>query len=266
MRKTILVLGSVMAVLMFAMVGAGVALSDTVLSTSSPTTEGDCKNGGYAKYGFKNQGQCIKAVNHATPADTTAPDVSITSGPGDTEDHTVEFTFESSDPTATFECALEPTGGVVPEGFGPCPAYYSSLPAGDYVFKVRATDPAGNVSAVASRSFTVPDTSVSVNITNAPTSQNNEPYPLIERNDYSFEFDTTGPVVSVTCTLSERTAIGDPTPANDTFKVVEQDTNCQSPKTYTDLPDGVYKFEVLARNSQGNGGGHIVGFTVDITP
>ena len=63
MRRTILVFGAVTAVLMFAMVGAGVALADTVFSTSSPTTKEDCKNRGYAKYGFKNQGQCIKAVN-----------------------------------------------------------------------------------------------------------------------------------------------------------------------------------------------------------
>jgi hypothetical protein len=37
-----------------------------VFSTSasdSPTTKEDCKKGGYAKYGFENQGQCIKAVN-----------------------------------------------------------------------------------------------------------------------------------------------------------------------------------------------------------
>jgi hypothetical protein len=55
MRKTILVLGAMMAVLMFAVVGAGAALADTVFSTSdSPTTKEDCKNGGYAKYGFKN--------------------------------------------------------------------------------------------------------------------------------------------------------------------------------------------------------------------
>jgi hypothetical protein len=35
-------------------------------TTTAPTTKEDCKNGGYAKYGFKNQGQCIKAVNHAS--------------------------------------------------------------------------------------------------------------------------------------------------------------------------------------------------------
>jgi hypothetical protein len=29
-----------------------------------PTSKDDCKNGGWMAFGFKNQGQCIKAVNH----------------------------------------------------------------------------------------------------------------------------------------------------------------------------------------------------------
>ena len=31
---------------------------------TGPTSKEDCKNGGYVAYGFKNQGECIKAVNH----------------------------------------------------------------------------------------------------------------------------------------------------------------------------------------------------------
>jgi uncharacterized repeat protein (TIGR01451 family) len=30
-----------------------------------PETKADCKSGGYKEFGFKNQGQCIKYVNHA---------------------------------------------------------------------------------------------------------------------------------------------------------------------------------------------------------
>lgn len=29
-----------------------------------PTSKNDCKNGGYARFGFENQGQCIAFVNH----------------------------------------------------------------------------------------------------------------------------------------------------------------------------------------------------------
>jgi hypothetical protein len=53
MRRIVLLLASMALTVIF---GSGVALAD------SPTTKEDCKKGGYAKYGFKNQGQCIEAV------------------------------------------------------------------------------------------------------------------------------------------------------------------------------------------------------------
>src|SRR5215208_5121262 len=66
MRRIILLLASIALAVVF---GSGVALAD------SPTTKEDCKNGGYAKYGFKNQGQCIKAVSTAPPPDADNDDV-----------------------------------------------------------------------------------------------------------------------------------------------------------------------------------------------
>jgi Thrombospondin type 3 repeat len=60
MRRIVLLLASMAVTVVF---GGGVVLAD------SPTTKEDCKNGGYAKYGFKNQGQCIKAVSTAPPPD-----------------------------------------------------------------------------------------------------------------------------------------------------------------------------------------------------
>ena len=38
----------------------------TLPGPTGPTSKDDCKNGGYESFGFKNQGQCIKAVNHAS--------------------------------------------------------------------------------------------------------------------------------------------------------------------------------------------------------
>jgi hypothetical protein len=32
-----------------------------------PTTKAQCMDGGYAQYGFKNQGQCIDCVVHESP-------------------------------------------------------------------------------------------------------------------------------------------------------------------------------------------------------
>jgi hypothetical protein len=41
------------------------AIFAVYVTPPGPTSEADCKKGGYKQFGFKNQGQCIKAVNHA---------------------------------------------------------------------------------------------------------------------------------------------------------------------------------------------------------
>src|SRR5829696_6927783 len=64
MKRIVLLLASMALAVIF---GSGVALAD------SPTTKEDCKKGGYAKYGFKNQGQCTEAVKLPPPA-PLAPD------------------------------------------------------------------------------------------------------------------------------------------------------------------------------------------------
>ena len=54
MRRTILLFSTMIIALLLA---GGVALAD------SPTSKEDCKKGGSGKdLGYKNQGQCIKAV------------------------------------------------------------------------------------------------------------------------------------------------------------------------------------------------------------
>jgi len=176
MRTTILVLGALMAVLMFAMVGAGAALADTVFSTSdSPTTKEDCKNGGYAKYGFKNQGECIKAVKQATPADTTAPVVTFTQGPAhqlETQEDAFTFAWEANEPITSL-CSLSykspeviANGGspVYLENNIPCqsPKALSNLEEGEYHFLVRGTDQAGN-EGFADRTWRVDKTAPTVN-------------------------------------------------------------------------------------------------------
>ena len=91
--------------------------------------------------------------------DTTAPTVSIDSGPsGLTNDPTPTFTF-SSEPGASFECSID-TGTA---SFGPCSGNGSHTPGsplsdGPYTFRVRATDAATN-SAIATQPFTV-DTAI----------------------------------------------------------------------------------------------------------
>jgi hypothetical protein len=155
MRRTVLLLASIALAVIFV---SGVALAD------SPTTKEDCKNGGYAKYGFKNQGECIKAVNHATPADTTPPEISVTGPEGTTTtppDTLLVYTLTTNEPV-TWECSLtftpiEPTPPreTVPAGgSGPCNDgtfewyLFNVSYDGTYVFTFKATDAAGNTSTV----------------------------------------------------------------------------------------------------------------------
>ncbi len=88
------------------------------------------------------------------------PQTTIDSGPvGGTNDPTPTFTFSSSEAGSSFECRLD-SGS-----FAPCssPRTTAHLADGSHTFRVRATDPAGNVDPTpASRSFTVKTAAVSV--------------------------------------------------------------------------------------------------------
>ena len=88
-----------------------------------------------------------------TPADTTPPETSITSGPAaSTTETSADFSFTSSERESSYGCKFD--GG----SWGSCnpPKGYSSLSVGDHTFAVRATDAAGNVDPTpASDSWTV---------------------------------------------------------------------------------------------------------------
>ena len=95
----------------------------------------------------------------ATPAtrsftvDTSAPDTTITSGPGaTTTDHTPSFAFTATEAGATYQCKID--GGAFTSCISPLTT--SALPDGAHTFQVRATDALGNVDATpASYAFTV---------------------------------------------------------------------------------------------------------------
>jgi hypothetical protein len=76
-----------------------------------------------------------------TPADTTAPDTAITSGPAATTTSTsATFEFSASEAGSSFVCALD-TGA-----FGACasPVNLTGLALGQHTFSVSAKDAAGN--------------------------------------------------------------------------------------------------------------------------
>ena len=87
------------------------------------------------------------------PADTTAPNTTITSGPtGTTTDNTPTFAFTSSESGSTFQCRLDSGAWAACTS----PWTTNALTDGMHGIAVRATDPAGNTDATpATQSFTV---------------------------------------------------------------------------------------------------------------
>lgn len=134
----------------------------------------------------------------ATPAtrnwtvDTGAPTTTVTGKPAaDSPSTTPTFTFESDDPTATFECRID--GGT----WAPCtsPSTLPSLADGTHTFEIRATDPAGNVEATPySYEWTV-DSSV-------PAAPKLKQSPAANSASSNFVFDTE-PGATVECQIDD---------------------------------------------------------------
>jgi hypothetical protein len=97
-------------------------------------------------------GNTGEAASHEWTVDVTKPVVTITAGPtGSTTLKAATFGFSSNKAGSTFLCALD--AGA----FAACtsPRAISGLAAGAHTFRVQAKDAAGNVSAIATRSWTV---------------------------------------------------------------------------------------------------------------
>jgi hypothetical protein len=181
------------------------------------------------------------------PADTTAPDTTITSGPsGTTNDSTPTFAFTATEANSVFECRVD--SGSWADCTSPWTT--SSLTDGAHTVSVRATDVAGNTDASpATRSFTVdtappPDTTApDTTITSGPNGSTNDSTP-------TFAF-----------TSSE---------ANSVFECRVDSgawANCTSPWTTSTLADGAHSVSVRATDVAGNTDASPAtrSFTVDTT-
>ncbi len=117
----------------------------------------------------------IRDGDDGTPtADTTAPEVEITSSPDNpTEETSASFSFEANEPVRTFECRLD--GGSFEECVSPANAA-GPLDPGGHTFAVRAIDLAGNVGEPATAEWTIePGEGPSVAITDGPDELTNQP-------------------------------------------------------------------------------------------
>jgi len=262
MRRIVLLLASIALAVIF---GSGGALAD------SPTTKEDCKNGGYAKYGFKNQGQCIKAVNHATPADTTAPGTTIdnidTSNLG--TDRSVVTRFSSSEANSTFECKLVPLNELGEEIaipiWEPCtsPKTFEDLGWYSYRFYVRATDAAGNVDQTpAAQVFDAKVDTVNpdASITSGPADGE-----TVTTDDVSFGWDASDRNLNwVGVELQKHVQGGDQNIVPDhgsqwVYGIGPTD----DPVNFSNLEDGTYTFTLIAEDMAVNQARVVRTFTVD---
>ena len=160
----------------------------------------------------------------------TGPETKVTSGPEEVSTSSdATFTFESTDPSATFGCSLD-------DGeFTDCasPKTYSNLSEGSHTFRVRAVDASGNPDPTpVTRTWRV-DTPSETTLTSGPEG-------VSRSSDATFTFESTDPNATFECLLDE-----------------EWFTGCASPKTYSKLFEGSHTFQV--RDVDANG-------SVDLTP
>jgi hypothetical protein len=174
----------------------------------------------------------VRAVPDGPPAradftvDTIQPDTSIDSGPtGPTA--VPAFTFSSRDPAASFECRRHRPGETPPE-FAPCSsgAALSWVGDGEWIFEVRAVDPAGNRDTPESQVFTVDTIPPETTITGGPDDTT--------AATAVFLFSAPG-AASFLCRLDGAAWQA-----------------CGSPLTYPALSLGPHQFEVMAVDAAGN--------------
>jgi len=176
------------------------------------------------------------------PPDTTPPATIITAMPDTvTTDDTPTLEFRADEDDVTFECSLS-TGA---DDYRPCasPHTYAQQDQGDYTFRVRATDPAGNTGEPVTVRFTI-DTGPTVSLDSAPADPTNDSTP-------TFGFVVSEPDTTVECSLTADEPEYQP---------------CTSPISYPVQPDGEVTFRVRATDQSGDTGPPtIYTFTIDAT-
>jgi hypothetical protein len=164
----------------------------------------------------------------AWTVDAVGPPVTITQTPGDPSNATTpQFSFTSTDPTATFECQVD---GVV--AFAACTSPFTSpaLTDGNKTFRVRATDPFANVGTPATFLWLVDTVAPTVSFSAVPAALSNDDTP-------SATFSTTDNPVTIEC----RVDMGN-------FAA------CTSPFTAAATADGLHTITVRATDLAGNPG------------
>jgi len=178
--------------------------------------------------------------------DVLSPDLSVTANPsGAVVTSTLtNFTFATSDPTASFRCRVD-TAAV----FTACASGSYGFPDGPHTFRVIAVDPSGHTSFEYSRAFTVDTIAPVVSITAGPANGS-------VQGSTTATFQYSAPeTVQFFCSL-------DGAPA----------TSCGGPgitaasRGFPGLSNGVHTFAVYATDSRLTGPTVVRAWTVDTVP
>ncbi len=167
----------------------------------------------------------LDAESWTWTVDTTAPDTSITDGPGFTNDTTPTFSFTSTETGGSYACAVD--AGA----YSTCssPRTLGVQTVGAHTFYVRHTDAAGNTDgSPASRSFTIDLTAPDTTITSSPSSPTTS-------STLTFAFTATESVLRFDCSLDAAVW-----------------STCSSPASLGPVSDGLHEFRVRAVDPAGN--------------
>lgn len=173
---------------------------------------------------------------HEWTVDTTAPTTEIKTQPPDpSPGNIVKFTYTANEGGSTFQCSLVPLGD--PDSFSSClltGRTYSNVADGEYTFKVRAKDLAGNEGAPDSYSWEV-DNSLNDEIDPQTTIVANPPNPSTSPNA-SFGYESNEAGSTFECKLDSGAFV-----------------SCEpAGVTYFGLANGPHSFQVRARDTIGN--------------
>jgi hypothetical protein len=166
------------------------------------------------------------------PADTTAPETTINSGPSGTTTSTgANLSFSSSESGSSFQCSLD-SG---PWNSCTSPESYTALGVGSHTFAVKAIDAAGNADAsAASRTWTI-SSSPPADTTAPETAISSGPPATTTSTSASFAFTASESGATFQCKLDSGSWGG-----------------CTSAKAYGGLTVGAHDFSVKATDTAGN--------------
>jgi large repetitive protein len=185
-------------------------------------------------------GNVSNPISHSFTVDLTTPTLSLAvdnrANPANSDSNS--FSFAASE-AASFECNMDEAG------FHAClsPFAAAGLADGEHNFQVRASDAAGNVSAISSHSWIIDTIAPSTMIAANPEGN------FIAASSITFSLSSNESGVSFSCSFDGGTS-----------------TTCGTSASYSGLAEGAHKFVAYAVDAAGNvGGSSTYDFTV-ITP